>query len=62
MEKQNSRGKITICKKCREVIVYSDDDTYWNCSGYGYDVKLVKCSHCKTPNVLEYIDDKWLSE
>jgi len=52
--------KFAICKKCGRLIVYEEEDAYWDESGYMYSTKLVDCKDCGTPNVLKYDEDSWL--
>lgn len=52
--------KFAICKKCGQLIVYEEEDTYWDESGYMYSTKLIDCDSCKTPNVLKHEEDSWL--
>ena len=60
MEKRND-DSLVICKRCKRAIQYSGKDIVWK-SGYGYDAKIVVCKECNTPNVIKYIEDRWLSE
>lgn len=46
--------KLEECIKCKQLITYSQEDTYWDYSCSGYDVRLVKCPICGTPIVLGY--------
>lgn len=52
--------KLKICPKCGQLIKYEEKDTYWDDSGSGYSVKLLKCEHCNTRIVLKYEYDAWL--
>lgn len=61
MEERNDES-LAICKKCGKIIRYSENDISWDYKGYGYDTKLIKCPCCNTPNILNYIEDRWLSE
>ena len=53
-------NKKLTCKRCGESFSYDSKDTYFDDHGYGYSTKLVKCSHCNTPNVIKRHEDKWL--
>lgn len=53
-------NKKLTCKRCGESFSYDSKDTYFDDHGYGYSTKLVKCSHCNTPNVIKHHEDKWL--
>lgn len=53
---------ITECKKCKSVIRFKQEDTFWDESGYGYSTKLVKCPHCQNCIILGYESDNWLKE
>lgn len=61
-ERSNNEKKLVMCKKCGQLVEYYNEDTYWDYSGYMYNTKLVKCKCCETPIVLEYEEDKWMSE
>ena len=62
MEEKNESKQLVICKKCGRHIDYSEEDAYWDESGYGYSTKLVDCDGCGCPNVLKYKEDRWLNE
>lgn len=47
-----------ICKRCGQKFYYKLDNTYWDEHGFGYTTKLVKCTFCSCPNVLEHVEDK----
>ena len=53
------KSKLT-CKRCGQSFEYTSEDTYFDNQGFGYSTKLVKCSHCNTPNVIKHHEDKWL--
>lgn len=55
-------SSFAICKKCGALITYEEEETYWDESGYMYSTKLVNCNKCKTPNVLKYEEDSWVSD
>jgi hypothetical protein len=56
---QESKVNYMVCAKCGHVIEYCNSDTWWDYSGSGYDTKLVKCTECNTPMVVEYEYDDW---
>ena len=61
MEERNEKSKLAICKKCGQLIKYTDEDAIWDYSGYGYSTKLVLCKNCGMPHILKYEEDRWMS-
>ena len=59
---EQKKDEFTTCPKCGHLIKYHSNDTYWNEHGYGYSTKLINCSICEVPIVLEYEEDDWLKE
>ena len=58
----NSVSNFVTCGKCGRLIQYEAKDTYWREDGYMYSAKLVDCKGCKTPNVLYYEEDSWITD
>ena len=56
-DKNGLENKKLTCKRCGESFSYDSKDTYFDDHGYGYSTKLVKCSHCNTPNVIKHHEE-----
>lgn len=51
---------ITKCDKCHRDFDFDINDTYWDFSGSGYDVQLVKCRCCGALNIIKVKEHRWL--
>ena len=58
----NEELKNIKCKKCKTIIVYTEADTFWDESGYGYSTKLIKCPYCGCYHAVRYEEDDWIKE
>lgn len=48
---------VKTCKKCKDMFAYDQNDTFWDESGSGYSLKLVKCPKCGMYNILKVEED-----
>lgn len=49
------------CKKCNRWFTYNKKtEVFWDESGYGYSVLLVRCPYCGCYHVVKIVEDDWL--
>lgn len=60
MENKSSKH-LTECKKCDRLVIYDNNDSWWNENGCGYSTKLVKCPDCGSIIIVKYVEDEALN-
>jgi len=45
------------CSKCKSLISFKPEETFWDERGSGYSTKLVRCSECGCINVVKHVED-----
>lgn len=50
---QGSAKNVTVCSKCEELVKYDNENTYWDYSCIGFNIKVTRCSHCGNIIVLD---------